>query len=65
MESSNPTQDTNLQDPGDCIQGVLIKCYKCLALPIPTPAAEDVVEAAGELVVVEEATAEVLMLPLQ
>jgi hypothetical protein len=38
---------------------------RCLVLPIPTPAVEDVVEMAGELVVVEEAAAEVLRLPFQ
>jgi hypothetical protein len=38
---------------------------RCLVLPIPTLAMEDAVELAGELVVVEEFTAEVLMLPFQ
>ncbi len=38
---------------------------RCLVLPIPTPAVDDRVETAGELVVVKEATAEVLMLPFQ
>jgi hypothetical protein len=40
-----------------------VKQEKCLVLPIPTPAVEDAVEMAGELVAVKEATAEVLMLP--
>ena len=55
----------NLQDPEDCIRWVLIKCDKCLTLPIPMPAVEDPVEAAGELVMVEEAATEVLMPPFQ
>jgi hypothetical protein len=38
---------------------------RCLVLPIPMPAVEDAVEMAGELVVVKEAVAEVLMLPFQ
>ncbi len=38
---------------------------RCLVLPIPTLAVEDMVEMVGELVVVEEAVAEVLMLPFQ
>jgi hypothetical protein len=38
---------------------------RCLVLPIPMPAVEDAVETAGELVVVKEAAAEVLMLPFQ
>jgi hypothetical protein len=38
---------------------------RCLVLLISTPAMEDTVEMAGELVVVEEAAAEVLMLPFQ
>ncbi len=38
---------------------------RCLLLPIPTPAVKDVVETVGELVVVKEAAAEVLMLPFQ
>ncbi len=46
VESSKTTHPTNLQDPGDCIREVLIKCYKCLALPTPTQAVEDTVEAA-------------------
>ncbi len=36
---------------------------RCLVLPIPMPAMEDMVEMAGELVVVKEAAAEMLMLP--
>ena len=58
-------QVTNLQDPKDCIRGVVIKCYKCLALPIPMQTAEDAVEAAGELVVVKEAMTDVPMQPFQ
>ncbi len=42
-----------------------MKREKCLVLPIPTPAVDDAVEMARELVVVEEAVAEVLMLPFQ
>ncbi len=38
---------------------------RCLVLPIPMPAMEDAVETARELVEVEEAAAEVLMLPFQ
>ncbi len=37
----------------------------CLVPPIPMPAVEDAVETTGELVVVEEAVAEVLILPFQ
>jgi hypothetical protein len=42
-----------------------VKQQKCLVLPIPPPVMEDAVEMAGELVVVKEAAAEVLMLPFQ
>ncbi len=38
---------------------------RCLVFPIPMMAIDDTVEMAGELVVVEEAVAEVLMLPFQ
>jgi hypothetical protein len=38
---------------------------RCLVHPIPMPAVEDTVEMAGELDVVKEAAAEVLMLPFQ
>ncbi len=38
---------------------------RCLILSIPMPAMEDAVETAGELVVVKEVAAEVLLLPFQ
>jgi hypothetical protein len=38
---------------------------RCFVLPISAPVVEDAAETAGKLVVVEEAAAEVLMLPFQ